>query len=155
MARGRPSLFTQQLADEICERLARGESLNAICETDSFPSEGTVRLWALNDVEGFATKYARARDLQADFYAEEIIQLSDKTRLGVKTEESEGEDGVSKTKTITGDMVERTRLQIDARKWFAARVAPKKYGDRQALEHSGPGGVPLSIKVTGVDGVDD
>lgn len=57
-------------------------------------------------------------------------------------------DKVTETKTVTGDMVERTKLQIDARKWRLSKMAPKRYGDRVTQEISGPGGGEIPTKVT-------
>jgi hypothetical protein len=48
-----------------------------------------------------------------------------------------------KTETIKGDMIEHRRLQVDARKWMAARLAPKKYGDRVTNELIGDKDNPL------------
>ena len=62
---GRPSTFTQKIADEICERIADGESLRSICGDDGFPTKSTVFKW-LNDFPGFSDQYARAREAQAD-----------------------------------------------------------------------------------------
>ena len=56
-------------------RLASGESLLSICTEEQFPAESTVRGWVLDDREGFAAKYARAREMQADRHAEQIVAL--------------------------------------------------------------------------------
>jgi Bacteriophage Sf6, terminase small subunit-like len=61
--RGRPSIFSPELADRLCERLADGETLRAICRDEGMPDERTVRRWALDDLEGFSTQYARAREI--------------------------------------------------------------------------------------------
>ena len=61
--RGRPSIFSPELAALLCERLAGGETLRAICRDADMPDERTVRRWALDDVEGFAGHYARAREI--------------------------------------------------------------------------------------------
>jgi hypothetical protein len=114
---GRPSEYTPEIADAICERLAAGESLLSICTGDEYPAESTVRGWALDDREGFAAKYARAREMQADRHAEQIVDIAD-------TEEDP----------------QKARNRMDARKWFAAKVAPKKYGERTTLEHTDPAG---------------
>lgn len=129
---GRHSEFTQESADAICDMLMDGQSLRAICLLKTMPDKGTVLRW-LEAYPGFRVQYARAREIQADTLADEILLLSDKSRPGKKT--TLKADGTKET--VTGDMVERTRLQIDARKWYASKLAPKKYGDRQQIEHSG------------------
>lgn len=130
---GRPSSYTPEIAATICERLANGESLRAICADDGLPPESTVRLWVVDDVQGFAAHYTRARDVGLETVAEQIIEIADTPCIGVKTKT--GDDG--KTETTEGDMIEHRRLQVDARKWYLSKIAPKKYGERQHVEHSG------------------
>jgi hypothetical protein len=134
---GRPSIYSQELADSICERIADGESLRAICSDESMPGRRTVLDWLDDDSKlDFRAKYARAREAQADWHADEIIELADLPRIGQKvTTKANGDEEV-----VTGDMVERARLQIDARKWYAAKLSPKKYGDKVTQEVTGKDG---------------
>lgn len=126
---GRQSTYTQEKAELICERLAAGESLNSICKDESYPAESTVRAWALDNVEGFAAKYARARQLGYDHHGELILKLADESRVGVKrTTKANGD-----TEEVEGDMVDRSRLQVDARKWLLSKMLPKVYGERTTL----------------------
>lgn len=119
-------MYTPQLAEEVCKRLSLGESLRKICEDDHMPPPPTVRLWALDDREGFAARYAQARDLGLDAMADEV--------LGVADGPAEG----------NGDAI-RDRLRFDARRWYLSKLAPKRYGDRIAQEISGPDGGPVEI----------
>jgi hypothetical protein len=121
-----PVRYTVALADEICERLSDGESLNAICKEDRFPSEASVRNWAIEDVDGFSSKYTRAREIQADVLVDEIIAIADEQAVCYT-------DGG----TAFDPDVNRDRLRIDARKWFASKVLPKKYGEKIQTEHTG------------------
>lgn len=129
---GRPSDFTPEIANEICERLSKGESLRKICESDDFlPSARTVHRWlALEDewALAFRQQYARAREAQADFYAEDVVDISDEA---------------------VADAVEvaRNRLRIDARKWYAGKLAPKKYGDKIAHVGGDEGDAPIRHSV--------
>jgi hypothetical protein len=126
-------MYSQEKADAICARLAQGESLNAICKDDDMPAESTVRAWALDNVGGFSAKYARAREIGYEVHADKIIDLADECRIGTKrTTKVTGE-----VETVEGDMVERSRLQIDARKWMLSKMLPKKYGDKLDLNHGG------------------
>ena len=130
--------FSQSAADRICDLLMDGQSLRSICKSDDLPSMRTVFKW-LGQNEAFAQQYTRARDIHADAVFEEIREISDTPVLGVKT--------VSKptgTETTEGDMIEHRRLQIDARKWLLGKMAPKKYGDKSQIEHSGSVGFDLS-----------
>ena len=136
MPSGRPTSYSEFIADEICEELASGRSLVQICESKEFPDASTVYRW-LEQHQEFREKYARAREQQAERYAAEIIALSD---TPVEARKVVLKPDGSQEITI-GDAVERTRLQIDARKWYASKLAPKKYGDFKQVEHSGEVGV--------------
>jgi hypothetical protein len=144
---GRPSDFTQKTADAICTRLAAGESLRAICLSDGMPDKSTVFRWlAIN--EPFRDQYARAREAQADFYAEEIIEISDDGTNDWMERRSEAEKGagIESGWVLNGEHVQRSRLRVDARKWFASKVAPKKYGDKiEATLQGGDKAVKLEI----------
>lgn len=137
---GGRSIYTQELADKLCDRLAAGESLNAICGDEDMPAESTVRGWVIDDVQGFGAKYARAREIGYDVMAESILKIADEANIGQKS--------VSKATGLEiteGDNVDRSRLQIDARKWLLSKMLPKKYGDRQHIEHSGKLGLESLI----------
>lgn len=138
---GRPSDYTPELALSICERLVEGESLRAICLSEGMPHRGTVFRW-LETHEAFRDQYARARQAQADALADEITHIADTPQLGVIRKITKG--GVEITEE---DMLGHRRLQIDARKWIASKLLPKKYGDKSHVEHSGE--VTLTELITG------
>lgn len=125
----RPSEFRQDKADAICERLATGLSLRAICRNKSMPNKSTVFRWLAQNSE-FSDQYARAREAQADLYVDEMVSIADTPQIGKKTKRTS--DG--KTEETTFDMTEHRRLQIETRKWVAARMRPKKYGDKLDVE---------------------
>lgn len=108
--RGRPSDYLPEVADDICSLLMTGESLRSICKRTGMPSLSTVTLW-LTKHEEFSVQYARAREIQAEVLAEDAMNIAD-----AAVEEAAA--------------VAKARLQVDARKWYAGKVAPKKYGDR-------------------------
>jgi len=66
---GRPSSYTETFADEICRRIAEGETLKQICRDEDMPARSTVQKWVLDDVQGFSGKYARAREIQLESWA--------------------------------------------------------------------------------------
>lgn len=136
--------FDQATADLICERLAGGESLRAVCKEPGMPHESTVRAWARDDVQGFYTQYTRAREIGYDCLAEEALEISDTPVIGVKTKTNEK----GETETVTGDMIEHRRLRVDTRKWMLAKMLPKRYGDKITAEHTGADGGPLQSVVT-------
>jgi len=127
---GRPSDFTQEIANTICGRLAEGESLRAICETDGLPDKSTVFRWLASNL-AFRDQYARARELQAETLVDEILEISDDGRNDYMTSMGEGEETLAYR--LNGEHVQRSRLRVDSRKWFASKVAPRKYGDRIQL----------------------
>ena len=137
---GRPAIpFSQEAADEICERLAKGESLRAICSMDRpefIPGPTTVFKWLANEPE-FAKQYAHARELQAEHYVDEIIAIADSPTATTNRETGEAEMRDP----------QRDRLRVDARKWIASKLAPKKDGDRVFNEHTGADGSPISLVV--------
>jgi hypothetical protein len=119
-AAGRPTDFTQEIADAICERLADGESLRSICRDQHMPTKGCVFRW-LSDNKDFADQYTRAREAQADSHIDDIVDIAD----------DKGLDPNDK------------RIRIDARKWSAGKMRPKKYGDKVAVVGGGAGDAPI------------
>lgn len=117
---GRPSDFSPEIANAICERLIEGESLRRICRDDEMPSASTVCRW-LGQFDEFREQYAHARDAQADTLADEILDIVDDN---------------------TADP-QRARLQMDARKWLSGKMAPKRYGDAVQMKHTGEEGGPV------------
>ena len=104
------------------------------------PSVSTVYRWIQAHVE-FRDNYTRAREDQADTLADEILDIANTPVVGVKTKTNEK----GEVETTEGDMIEHRRLQVDARKWIAAKLKPKKYGDKQQTEVTGADGGPLQI----------
>lgn len=130
---GERSSFTQEVADVICEELANGRSLRAICAAEDMPSTAAVCRW-LATFPAFREQYARAREAQADTIFDEILHIADTPQPGERVKLDENGKPVEVTRE---DMIAHRRLQIDARKWMAGKLAPKKYGERIELEHSG------------------
>lgn len=103
------STFTQEIFDKICERMADGESLRAICKTKGMPAKRTVLRWVAAD-DTLAKQYAEAQLMRAEHYFDEIVEIAD-----------------------NGTDPAKTRVQVDARKWVLSRMNPKKYGDKMDL----------------------
>lgn len=132
--RGPPSKYNQALAAEICERLANGESLRSICRDEHMPSDFAVRNWVIHDVEGFASHYTRARDAGLDVLADEVLEIADDgTNDWMEKHGKNGGTFIAEN----GEAMARSRLRFDARRWYLSKLAPKRYGDRQAVELSG------------------
>ncbi|MBV9964065.1 MAG: hypothetical protein JO008_00075 [Alphaproteobacteria bacterium] len=75
------SNYTREIADTICTRMSEGFSLRSICREPGMPSEGTVRGWAVRDVDGFGDRYRAARLLLMDYWADEIVDIADNVEL--------------------------------------------------------------------------
>lgn len=107
---GRPSTFTQDVADLICERIVESDyGLEQICASEDLPSARTVYRW-LNEHDDFRQQYARAKEAQGHVQAER----------GLK-------EAITATDAALG------RLKWDARRWTASKLAPKQYGDKLEL----------------------
>lgn len=144
---GRPSDYTQELADYICAEIAEGRSLRSILrEDEGMPAMSSVFKWLRLHPE-FAEQYARAREAQADALADELLEIADDGRNDWM--ELRGEDGQPRGWKENGEAIQRSRLRVDTRKWIASKLKPKKYGDK--IEHSGPEGGPIPITITPTD----
>lgn len=141
--KGRPSTYTPEIAALICERLATGESLRAICRDAGMPHRATVHRWLIDNVQGFCDQYARAREIGLDELAEEALAIADTPVEGVRREESD--DGY---KEVREDMLGHRKLQVDTRKWLLSKLAPKKYGEKTSMELTGANGGPVQISDT-------
>lgn len=130
-AKGRPSSYTDEVADIICARLAAGESLRAICADPDMPSTSMVFRW-LQAREDFRERYAHAREHQSEALLEEIFEIADDARNDWM--ERQRQDGSTET-VLNTEHVQRSKLRIETRKWAMAKLAPKRYGDK--LELSG------------------
>lgn len=130
---GRPSEYTEEIGILICQRIADGESLRKICKDDDMPARSTVFRWLVHE-DGFSDRYTRARELQADAIFDEILDISDDGRNDYM-ESSDDEGGIAYK--LNGEHIQRSRLRVDARKWMAGKLRPKKYGEKLELEHSG------------------
>ena len=120
---GRPTLYNLKIALEICDRIADGESLVSICRDERMPKKTAVYEWLLRHQE-FADIYARAREDQADTLADEIHAISDELPQQIV-------DDKGKTRYDSA-YVQWQKNRVDARKWVAAKLKPKKYSDRIA-----------------------
>jgi hypothetical protein len=114
----RPTKFNDELASNILHRLSMGESARQICRDKEMPSLSTLMKWLTDtDKQEFSEQYARARGFQADYYADQVVDLADEL-----------------DETADNNAIQRCRLRIDSRKWKVARMMPKKWGDKHAVD---------------------
>lgn len=123
MALGRPSDYTDETAIRMLTRLTLGEGLVRICRDEDMPHVSTVYRW-LQTNQDFRDRYELARAEQADTLADQLTDIAD---------------------NATPENVQVARLRVDARKWIAAKLKPKKYGDKVQNEVTGANGGPLVV----------
>ncbi len=121
---GRPSAYTPEIAERIIDGLMDGKGLAAICEADDMPSRRTVLYWQIADAD-FCAKCARAREVAQEHEIDESVSIAD---------------------AATPENVHVAKVRIAARQWRASKLAPKKYGDRTQLEHTGRDGGPIQYQ---------
>jgi hypothetical protein len=135
----------EKLMSEICERIAKGESLRSVLRDENMPDRVTFYKWLNEDKEHF-NQYAHATQLRADYIFDEMLEIADTTIDGVVIET----DDNGRTKEKKGDMLGHRRLQIDARKWILAKMNPKKYGDKTEIDHSSSDGSMSPTRIVGI-----
>lgn len=137
---GRPSGFSQQLADDICARLAVGDSLREICRDEGMPEARSVFRWLAAN-ESFCQQYARAKQAGVEAMAEEIIDIADNG----SNDWMERNDKDNAGWIYNGEAARRSQIRIDARKWLLSKLAAKKYGDK--LSVGGDPDSPLALQI--------
>jgi len=138
---GRPTKFCKATADRIIERTIAKESLTSICEPDNMPSCRTVYTWLAKNKE-FLHDYAKAKEIRAHQYADEIVDIAEEEPTMTIVDEKGNE-----TTRLDPAGVNRNRLRVDTRKWIASKVLPRDYGEKQEVELSGPGGAPIAAQL--------
>lgn len=114
MKPGKPSIYTQELADEICMAVSTCTlGLNKLCEINpSWPAKQTINEWRVLNRE-FAAQYHEAKKIQADLYAEECMDIVDASSV---------------------EEAQLSKIRVNTRQWIASRLLPKVYGDSKAVE---------------------
>ncbi|MCE7031747.1 hypothetical protein LY625_03795 [Lysobacter sp. GX 14042] len=119
---GRPSKYSPELIETICERLASGEPLAQICRDDGMPHPSTVRDW-MKEREDVSRSIARAREDGFDAIAVDALRIAD---FG---ENDTGEGG-----DVNHDVIQRSKLRVETRLKLLAKWDPKRYGER--IQHA-------------------
>ena len=124
-AGGRPSEFSQDLADVICEQLAMGDSIRTVCKPEGMPAVSTFFRW-LRTYPEFQKQYAYAKQESADAMAEDILDIADDG----SNDWMEVHRGDYEGWQQNGEALQRSRLRVDTRKFLMAKMKPKRYGDK-------------------------
>lgn len=109
----RPSKYSKALDNKICKGIAEGKSLVKTLSPKAMPSKATVYRWLASN-DQFRDNYTHAREIQADHFADEVVEIADNEKD-----------------------YQKAKNRIDARKWAAGVQKPKVYGNRQHIEHGG------------------
>lgn len=132
MPAGRPSDYTEELAERICEWIAGGKSLRSFCREDDTPDVSTITRWIVKHPQ-FRIQYAEARESAGYAHGDEVKEIVELLREG-------------------GLDPNTARVMIDGLKWSAERMAAKAFSPRQAIEHTSPDGsmTPKGLDVSGL-----
>ena len=136
----RPFTYSRELTDKILAQMAEGMTLREICKQPGMPAPSTVRYWVVQDVDGVAARYARARDAQALHWADEILATADDGSNDWVMRQAR--DGKMR-KELDREHVSRSALRVDARKWLLAKLHPQLFGERVAHQTLGADGKPV------------
>lgn len=150
-----PVFYTEALGEQICARIAEGETLSQICRSEGMPHLRTVYSWLAESKEGgsipvaFATAYERARQDQFQVREDELVDIADDARNDWMDRETQN----GTIRVVDHEHIQRSKLRIDARLWLLSKLQPHKYGDRiavQALdEHGKPARAGITVIVDG------
>lgn len=116
----RPTVMTEEVTQEVCVRLAAGESLRSICRDEGMPALSTVMLAVVDDRDGFRNSYMRAREAAGYSHADRIVDLVE----------------LLSEQAIDPQIA---KAMMDGLKWAAERMAPKNHSPRQSIDHTTAG----------------
>jgi hypothetical protein len=128
----RPNPLDPGIVERICEGLIEGNSIVKVCEPEDMPHYTMVYRTMAKDPD-FAKEIARAREAQQEAIIDKTVDLAD---------------------NATAEDWQVVKLRIWARQWRAAKLAPKKYGDRTHTEITGAGGGPVQVQALTIDARD-
>ncbi|MBX4932123.1 terminase small subunit protein [Rhizobium bangladeshense] len=137
---GSPTKFSQALAEKICARIADRESLRSICRDEDMPAKSTVLSWlADEDKAAFRARYALAREIMADSFVDEMVEIADNS--SDDWIEKKNASGETTGWQENGEAIRRSQLRIATRQWVAEKLRPKKYGAKVEAEQGATGEV--------------
>lgn len=138
---------------QLCQAtMETDKGIKRLCDTfrkddPNFPPARTIRTWIADNAD-FAAQYARAKDLQADHIFEQIVDIADDDSEDELFVGSDDETGASAKRVQNSEFIARSRLRVDARKWVASKLAPKRYGDKIEQTLQNPDGSALNLSVS-------
>lgn len=148
---GRPSIYSEDLINQICIKLSLGQSLRSICSEEGMPSQTLVYQWLYSKPD-FLEKYTRAREEQAETHADEIVDIADEMPDVIVVKDKTGKVIEHK---LDGAFLQWQRNRIEARKWNAAKQRPKKYGEKVQIGGDAENPLAVTADVTLFDAILD
>lgn len=133
--------YTRELGEEICQRIANGASGVEICKDPEMPDWPTIARWVRTRAD-FKTLYREARELQAEYWADEIVPIADDASNDYMARQDRSGATVQ---AFNREGFERSRLRVQSRQWLVARLLRQIYGDRLGLT-GGDGEGPIGVK---------
>lgn len=129
---GRPEIYTQELADKVCQKIAEGYSMRTVCTPDDMPAISTLFKWIREKPE-FSQQYARATEERTEAMSEDILDIADDGSNDLMTIQKGDKTYEVENREVTN----RSRLRVDTRKWLMSKMKPKKYGDKIDMTTNG------------------
>ena len=130
---GRPTIFTDELAATICERIEHGETLMKVCRDKAMPVRSTVNLWR-DKFPAFSAAFQRARVFQMGAFEDDALAIADDGTTDYITKK--GRNG-QEYEAFDSEHVQRSKLRVDTRLRLMAVIAPHVYGEKVEVQHSG------------------
>ena len=131
---GRPSSYTQELADKICEEIASGKSMRSVSRMEGMPAMSMIFRW-LREHPSFREQYTASTIERTEAFQEDVIDISD------DGSDDYTEDNYMEGRTpgyqVNSENIQRSRLRVETRKWLMERMKPKKYGAKIDMTTNG------------------
>tara|TARA_R110000822_G_scaffold259919_2_gene384996 strand:+ start:4780 stop:5223 length:444 start_codon:yes stop_codon:yes gene_type:complete len=118
---GRPTVYSDEIAQSILDKMCAGLSMREICKTDNMPARSTVMLWISTNRESFSDRYAKAYQARAYYWADEILDIADDSINDYMLRQSNGGE---EHETTNPEAIARSRLRVDTRKWLMSKLIP-------------------------------
>ena len=126
-------IYSDQIARKICERLMLKQSLKQICADPKMPAMPTVIRWLADPrLTEFREMYYYARRVAAELFVDEIFEIADETSEDWKPVHNK--DGELIDWKPDNEAIQRSRVRIDTRKWYASKMVPRIYGDKVEVD---------------------
>lgn len=129
-----PKRYTPEMGREICRQIMEGRTLKKICEDPRMPSKRAIMYWLSDPARAdFRELYYYSRRVYSEILVDEIVTIADDTSNDWK--EKKDRHGNFLKMVPDNEAIQRSRLKIDTRKWLAAKLMPRIYGENKVMQH--------------------